>query len=277
MKRKALKVYSWVVLIVVIAACGTGINLYSRQDEVTLGKQFDEEIHNNPDEYPIYHGNPAVKQYISDNIFREILNAQEVQYESTYNYEIEILDDDATMNAFAVPGGYVFVYTGLIKYLGSEAALAGVIAHEIAHVERRHSTQQMTNQYGLQILASMALGENPSQVSTIVANLVSGMTILANSRDAEDEADEYAIKYLAGTKYYPGGVKFFFERMKADGKVEESAGFETFFSTHPDPIDRINTANERLEQRGEPIYNYDDYGKEGIYRDSYVTNVLNRI
>ncbi len=271
------KIYSAVVLIVFLAACGTGINLFTVQDEVKLGQQFDKELRENS-EYPIYKGNPAVKNYIQTRIFDHILQSPEVKKQNVYNYQLEIVDNDSTLNAFAVPGGYVYLYTGLIKYLGSEAALAGVVAHEIAHVERRHATQRITNAYGLQILASIALGNNPSQVSIMVANLFSGLTLLANSRSAEDESDKYAVMYLASTRYYPGGVKFFFERMRDDGKVSsEKSDIATFLSTHPDPIDRIDETNKRLRDRGIPIRSYTDKESDGIYRNEYEKNIKSKI
>ena len=182
------------------------------------------------------------------------------------------------LNAFALPGGYIYLYTGLIKYLDSEAALAGVIAHEIAHVERRHATQRITNAYGLQLLASLALGNNPSQISVIVANLFSGLTLLANSRSAEDESDKYAVIYLQSTRYYPGGVKFFFERLRDDGKVSSGGGgIATFLSTHPDPIDRINTTEQRLREQGLPIRAYTDVEDPSIFREEYIQNIKDKI
>jgi predicted Zn-dependent protease len=270
--------FKFIFLLVFLVACGTGINLFSEQDEVQLGEQFDKEIHENPKEYPIYKGNPAVKNYIQSRIFDEILQSPEVQKETVYDYKLEIIDNDSTLNAFAVPGGYVYLYTGLIKYLDSEAALAGVLAHEIAHVERRHATQRITNAYGLQLLASLALGNNPSQISAMVANLFSGLTLLANSRSAEDESDKYAIIYLSSTRYYPGGVKFFFERLRDDGKVSSSGGgIQTFLSTHPDPIDRINTTEQRLRERGLEIRTYTDKEHSGIYREEYQKNIKSKI
>ncbi len=278
MKKYLAKKYIFISFLVFLAACGTGINLFSENEEVKLGEQFDEEIHNNPDQYPIYKGDPAVKNYIQERIFDHILQSHEVEKETVYEYQLEIIDNDSTLNAFAVPGGYVYLYTGLIKYLDSEAALAGVVAHEIAHVERRHATQRITNAYGLQIIASLALGNNPSQISIMVANLFSGLTLLANSRSAEDESDKYAVIYLNSTRYYPGGVKFFFERMRDDGKVSSSGGrVATFLSTHPDPIDRINTTEERLRERGIEIKSYTTTDHEGIYRNEYEKNVKSKI
>ena len=278
MSKKVLKkrIVLFLSLVLVVAACTTGINLYSQQDEVVLGEQFDGEIRNNPQEFPIY-DNKEVKDYINNRIFKHVLESPAIKSEQIYNYQLEIIDNDSTFNAFAVPGGYVYLYTGLIKYLGSEAALAGVIGHEIAHVEERHATERITAAYGLQALASIALGNNPSQISVMAANLFSGLSILANSRAAEDESDSRAVEYLKSTRYYPGGVKFFFERMRDDGLVnKDGQGVGVFLSTHPDPIERISVTNDRLRQMGYEIYSYTHVG-EGMYRDEYKKNILDKM
>lgn len=276
MKKKNFQVIL-IVLILIIAACSTGINIFSDQDEVNFGAQMDQEIRKTPKQYEIYKGDSSVKDYIDKNIFRTILASPEVAKKNVYKYQLEILQNDTTLNAFATPGGYVYVYTGLLKYLDSEAALAGVIGHEIAHAERRHATQRMTEMYGFQILASLALGQNPSQAAEIAANLVTGLTLLANSRANEDESDQFSVKYLASTKYYPGSVKFFFEKLRDDGKVaQRGSGIGTFLSTHPDPIARITSTDQRLQAQGLEIKNYKATGK-GIYKDEYKKNILAKL
>ena len=276
MQRKTFKIFI-AVLIFVVAACSAGINIFSDQDEVNFGLQMDQEIRKNPKEYPIYNGNPAVKEYIDKKIFREILASPEIAKRNVYRYQLEIIQNDTTLNAFATPGGYIYVYTGLLKYFDSEAALAGVIGHEIGHSERRHATQRMTSIYGFQILASLALGQNPSQIAEIAANLFTGLAVLANSRANEDESDEYSIKYLSSTRFYPGSVKFFFEKMRDDGKaVSRGGGVGTFLSTHPDPIARISSTEERLMASGMEVKNYKATGK-GIFRDEYKKNVLAKL
>jgi len=269
---------TWIIFIVLfIAACSTGINLFSDNDEVKLGKQFDEEIRKNSKEYPIYNGDHEVKEYIDKEIFREILNSPEIKKKSVYNYQIEIIQNDSILNAFAVPGGYVYIYTGILKYLDSEAALAGVIGHEIAHVERRHATQRITAAYGLQLVLRIALGSSPSKTAEMVANMFGGLGLLANSRSDESESDEYSIKYLKSTRFYPGSVKFFFEKLRDDGKVSKGGkGIATFLSTHPDPIKRIGETDKLLAASGIEIKHYTDDGN-GIFKDLYIKNIVDKL
>lgn len=230
-------------------SCSGGINLFDIGTDAQLGKQMDEQIRQNPKEYPIMN-NPAVKQYIQTMI-NEIIRSEYVQYRGTFPYQVEIVADDKTINAFCTPGGYIYVYTGLMKALDNEATLAGVLGHEIAHAERRHGTSRMTKAYGLQVVLSIALGQNPSQLATIGANLFSGLALLKNSRLDEDDADNYSFKYLQTSRWYAGSIKFFFEKVggQRGGKTDGiGTTVERLLSTHPLPQDRIDATNKRIEE-----------------------------
>ncbi|MDP2037421.1 MAG: M48 family metalloprotease, partial [Ignavibacteria bacterium] len=241
-----------------------------------LGSEFALQLQNSPKDYPVYN-NPAVKNYITQKIFQPILQSPDVLYKNVFKYNLEVIKNDTILNAFAVPGGPVYVYTGLLKYLDSEAALAGVLGHEIAHAERRHATNRMTKQMGIQMVTQLVLGQNPSQTAMIVSNLFTGMTLLANSRADEDESDQVSMKYLQATKYYPGAVKFFFEKMRDDGKVEKGGqGISVFLSTHPDPIARIASADQRLKTAGIEVKTYKATGA-GIFKDEYKKNILSQL
>ncbi len=277
---KRMKTYFFVLIISVFSiSCNVvqNANIFTDQDDVQLGQQVVAEMNANPKEYPIYKGDPSLKQYINERIFQHILNSPLVKKKNVFKYNIEIIDRPDVMNAFALPGGNIYVYTGLLKYLDSEAALAGVIAHEIAHAEKRHATKRMTQYYGASILVSLILGKNPSQLSEIVSNLFVGAAFLANSRANEDEADASSVEYLRGTRYYPGAVKFFFEKMQADNLITgKSSKIEVFLSTHPDPIDRINTINTVLQLQNIPVINYNG-NSDNIFRDEYKKNILAKL
>ncbi len=266
-----------IVSITTFYACDGGLNIFSKSDEVKLGAQVDQEIRSNPQEYPIFKGDPSIKQYISDRIFNHVLSSAKIVDKNIYPYQMEIIDQPEILNAFALPGGYIYIYTGLLKYLDSEAALAGVIGHEIAHAEMRHATQRMTAYYGVSFLVSLLLGQNPSQIAEIAANLFVGLAFLANSRADENQSDEKSFEYLRDTRYYPGGVKFFFEKLRDDGLVSSnSSKIATFLSTHPDPISRIQDTETRLTGAGLPVYNYNSTA-EGIYRSEYMTNIRGKL
>jgi len=218
----------------VITACG--VNIYSDKDDVNLGQKIDQEIRANPKEYPLMQGHSEVKTYVV-GVVNQILSSPEVKKRNIYPYKVEVIHDDKTINAFCTPGGFIYIYTGLMKFLDNEAALAGVIGHEIAHAERRHATKRITAAYGAQILLSAALGQNPGMIEQIAANLFTNLGFLKNSRDDEMEADNYGMTYLRSSVYYPGAIKYFFDKIGAEGKGHSSS-FEKLFLTHPPSDER---------------------------------------
>lgn len=234
--------------------CGgsLGINLFPDSKDIELGKQVDQEIRKNPKEYPMLKNRPDVKSYM-ENIGRKILASPDITKRGMYAYQFEIIHDDSTVNAFCTPGGYIYVYTGLLKFLDNEATLAGVVGHEIAHAERRHATRRMTTSLGYQIVLSVLLGGNPGETEKIAGNLFTGLALLKNSRGDEEEADNFSIRYLRSTEYYPGAIKYFFEKISASSARSRAGAFERFLSTHPLPQDRIDNVNKQMEQMGNPV------------------------
>ncbi len=217
------------------------LNLFSIEDDRNLGQQLDNEIKKDSKNYPIYM-NSAAQQYLQ-NMMNQIIQSPEIKYRDKFAYTVTIIDAN-TINAFATPGGYIYVYKGLLKYLDNEATLAAILAHEVAHAERRHATKRMTKAYGLQVLLGVILGQNPSTLETIAANLFSGLTLLYNSREDEYEADEYSFRYLRSTIWYPGAGIFFFEKIKDKSNQSE---FKELFSTHPLDQKRIDALNKLIK------------------------------
>lgn len=231
-----------------ISSCGS--NIFSVQDDVEIGSELNQQILSEPQNFPMLKGNQEVKDYVS-GLGRYVLeNSKAIIYKNIFPYKFEIIDDDSTVNAFCIPGGYIYVYTGLIKYLDNEAALTGVIGHEIAHAERRHMTQRLTSYYGVSVILGLVLGNNPNQLAEIAANLFVGLGFLANSRADEEDADNYSIKYLTGTQYYPGAITFFFDKIREEQKKNGTtpSDLEGWLSTHPLPQDRINNVVSKLKK-----------------------------
>ena len=255
---------SFMISLALFYSCGA--NIYSVDDDVQLGKEIQQQIKDESAQFPVLKGHEDVKQYVT-GLGRYVLqNSKYIQYKNVFPYQFEIIHDDSTVNAFCIPGGYIYVYTGLIKYLDNEAALTGVIGHEIAHAEKRHMTQRLTSYYGVSIIMSLVLGSNPSQLGEIAANLFVGLGFLANSRADEEEADDYSIKYLTGTKYYPGAITYFFDKIKEEQrkKGETPGDLERLLATHPLPQDRIDNVKLKLSK----IKPSPDPTK-GLYTDEY--------
>lgn len=211
----------------------TGFNIFSVADDVSMGQKMKAEIESKPSEYPILSkaSYPLAYRHL-ERIRDSILKSDLIGFKDQFAYEVYIIHDDNNVNAFATPGGYLYFYTGLIKFLDNEAEFAGVMAHELAHAARRHSTEQLTKAYGLEMLLSIVVGENSSTLTEIVAGMASGLTTLAFSRSAENEADEYAVKYLYPSSYQANSLDQFFK------KLEGAATPPTFLSTHPSPENR---------------------------------------
>lgn len=236
---RLLTVLSAIVASLTLTMCGV-FNIFPVSEDQKLGKQFDQQIRADTKQYPVL--NNAVARTYVQSIVNKIITAPDVKYRGTFPYQVEIINDDNTVNAFCTPGGYIYVYTGLLKMLDNEASLAGVLGHEIAHAERRHSTSRMTTQLGLQTVTDMALGKNTNTNIALAANMFTGLGLLQNSRSDETEADEYSFKYLRSTQWYPGAIIYFFEKVKGRG----GSSIERLLSSHPLPQDRIDATNARL-------------------------------
>ncbi len=229
------------------------------EDDVALGEQVAADIASKPDEFPVLSEAEYPEAYQYLNAMKDrILRSDDVQYDDIFPYQLTIIDQDV-LNAFVTPGGFIYVYTGLIKYLDNADDLAGVMGHEIAHAELRHSVDAMKQTLGVQFLLSIALGEGTAQQ---VGQLVSTALSLKFSRDNEAEADEYSVIYLGDTQYACNGAASFFEKIEAEG----GSGVPEFLSTHPSPDNRVVDINAKATEDGcsvelleETGFTYEDF------------------
>ncbi len=224
-------------------------NIFSDKDDVEFGKEMDKQIKSDPKDFHMLEDHQDIKDYVT-SIGEYILNTSpKITKKDIYPYNFQIIND-TIINAFCTPGGFVYVYTGLMKFIDNEATLAGIVGHEIAHAERRHVTQRLTAYYGTSILLSFILGGNPTFLAEVAANLFVGLAFLKNSRDDEAEADYYSIQYLKSTKYYPGAITFFFDKIKEEQKKkgETPGDLDRLLADHPLPNDRIQAVNEILNK-----------------------------
>lgn len=219
--------------VITITACKKGgLNFFSIEDDKNFGAQMEAEIAANPGQYPLLNQTQYASAYqYLENMKQQILSSGQLQNADKFVWKLYIVQDDNTLNAFCTPGGYIYVYTGLIKYLDNASSLAGVLGHEMAHADRRHSTQQLTQQYGFSILMDVLLGKNQSVLTDIAANL----SILAFSRSHETDADKHSVLYLCPTQYRADGAADFFQKIIDSGAQNPPQ----FLSTHPNPDNRV--------------------------------------
>ncbi|KAA9332862.1 M48 family metalloprotease [Adhaeribacter soli] len=216
--------------------------IFSIEDDIALGNQVaaqTDSIYQDKLLLPTDSRQNVKDAYAQINgIVQKILSSDKISYRQEFNYNVKIIKDDNTLNAFATPGGHIYVFTGLIKKLDNEDQLAGVLGHEIAHADRRHTSKALEREYGLSVLLSILLGENQNQLVQIGA----GLATLKFGRDAETEADSYSVEYLGDTHYTCDGAAEFFKKMQQ----EEQAGKPpVFLSTHPGDEQRIKAITDK--------------------------------
>jgi len=246
---KLIKLTALLALIVTLGSCDKNgnISLFGVSNDLELGAQVADQIAADPTTYPVLSesSNEAAYSYLQA-MTDEILESGEVQYADEFAWQIHIIDQDV-LNAFATPGGYIYVYTGLIKYLDNVDDLAGVMGHEIAHADLRHSSRSLQQSYGVSTLLSILLGDNSSQLAEIAAGYASGLSALKFSRDHESESDARSVEYLSNTVFACNGAAAFFQKLEDDGQTSTTL---EFLSTHPSSDSRIADINAKADDEG---------------------------
>ena len=214
--------------------------LISDQQEAQLGAQVKQELEQK--QKIKYVQDAEVVRYVNEVSTKVLRPANKAR--PGIPWKIHVIDDPKQVNAFATPGGYLYVYSGLILAADNEAELAGVMAHEAGHVVGRHSARQMVNAYGLEAVLGMALGKNAGGLGQVAAGLAGNGAMLANSRGMETEADEYGAQFTSAANYDPRGLVSFFQKLQAqEGKTP---GVLKWLSTHPTSADRVAYLNQYL-------------------------------
>jgi len=219
-----------------------GWNLFSPEQDVQLGQEAAKDIEK---EVQVV-GDKQLTNYVADIGKRLAANSQAPDYPYTF----KVVADDS-INAFALPGGPIYVHTGLITAAGNEAQLAGVLAHEIGHVALRHSTHQITKARAWQIplaIASGALDKSGGLLGTL-GQMGIGFGVnslfMKYSRSAEKDADIVGARMMARTGYDPIEMARFFETLQAAGG---GGGMPQFFSDHPSPGNRVTYVTEEVRE-----------------------------
>lgn len=211
-----------------------GVNLISVEEEWEMGRQFEAEL-----AQELTLREDAALTRMGERIVAETEMAD-------LPWRFYVVEEEA-INAFNVPGGLVYVYSGLIEATGSEDELAAVVGHEIGHGVGRHGTERLTRQYGLSVLASLVLGEDPGLLSEIVAEVVAAGAVAQFSRSQEFEADELGVRHMASAGYDPEGMVVFLGRL-LELRERSPGAVEQFFATHPDTEDRIERIEDQIEE-----------------------------
>ena len=222
----------------ILTGCGGGTLLLGVDDEVKIGtdaaNEFDRENH-------VDRTSPLA-QRVSNIGLRMAAHVDP----PAYPYSFTLVRDD-TVNAFAFPGGRIYIYEGLINEVGNDTdAIAWVLGHEITHIQQRHSAKAIERAIGATVLIQIALGE---KTAGQVAGLGAGLAMQSYSREHEFTADRLGIKWTQRAGYDPTAsvmVLETFQRLQG----EEPSDFEIMFMTHPGNNDRINAVKRSLDTFG---------------------------
>ena len=218
---------------------GKGVNFYSLEKEIALGKQLAQEVER---EAKII-DDPIIAEYVN-RVGQNLVRNSDAKVPFT----IKVLDSEE-VNAFALPGGFFFVNSGLILKADSESELAGVMAHEIAHVAARHGTRQATRGeiINLASIPLIFMGGWTGYAIRQGAGLAIPLGFLNFSRQFEREADYLGLQYLYKTGYDPTSFVDFFEKIQSMEKKKPGT-VSKVFSTHPMTDDRIKASQDEIQK-----------------------------
>lgn len=218
---------------------GGGLNLYSLEKEIALGKYYAQEVERSVKLVD----DPVVNEYVN-RVGQNLVRNSDAKVPFT----IKVVDSDE-LNAFALPGGFFYVNTGLILRADEEAELAGVMAHEISHVTARHATKQMTKGELTQWAMLPLLIFGPAGWAGYGLyqglNFLIPTTFLMFSRNAEREADFLGLQYMWKTGYDPNAYVTFFEKVQAEDR-RRPGSIPKIFSSHPPTPERIQNAQAEI-------------------------------
>jgi predicted Zn-dependent protease len=233
-------------LLLWILSCATNpvtgkqeLMLLSEADEIKLGQETDIEVVR---QYGLYE-DPKLTAYLNGICQR----LGKLSHRPNLTYHFKILDASA-VNAFAVPGGYVYFTRGILAALNNEAEVAGIMGHEIGHITARHSAKQVSRAQIAQIGLGVGSIFIDSSMLTGVAQLGVGMLFLRFSRDNEREADDLGVEYSSRGGYDATQMANFFETLERMNPGSDRSGLPGWFSTHPSPVDRVQAVRARSRE-----------------------------
>jgi predicted Zn-dependent protease len=240
-----------------------GFNLFSKEQDIQLGKESAAEVEKKMKVVD----NTELQNYIA-TVGKKLTSSADAG-EFPYSFKVVV---DKSINAFALPGGPMYIHTGLIAAADNESQMVGVMAHEVSHVALRHGTNQASKQQMLQLpamLAAQATGSGGGMLGTLSQlgiNLGANSVLLKFSRGAETEADLLGTRLMHAAGYNPAELANFFRKLEAEGGNQNKL-VEMFMASHPNPGNRVQAVQKEAQSLPARAYN----GETGQFRNMQAT------
>ena len=232
------KIMATITMLLCASSAGAALALISVNDEIRLGQQAQREVRQQVPEVR----DGTVSNYVESLGRRIAAQADGPRY--PYSFDVANYRE---VNAFALPGGPIWVHRGTIAAARTESQLAGVMAHEIAHIANRHAASQITKgtvaNLGLGLLGALLGDGNGARIAQLGAGFAAQATMLKFSRDHERQADLKGLQYMKRAGYDPRGMVEFMQVLRAQ-QGRDPGSVQTFFASHPAPGERV----QRLQQ-----------------------------
>jgi len=267
MKKIQLTFWVFVAFFLLLLGCATtgpggkkSLILISTSQEVSIGKSLVKDIE-------------SQNKVSDDSILTDYLNQvgqkiAGISDRTDIEYSFKVLESPE-INAFACPGGFIYIYTGLLKTMDNEAQLAGVLAHEIGHVVARHSVKRLQQVLGIQVLLSIALGETSEATQKAIS---AGLVVILQgySRQNEFEADYDGALYMTKAGHHPQGMIQLFGKFKEMEKGKKNTFLDQLLASHPPTDERI----AKIEQH---IQSFNIASKQLVYGEEEYQNIKSRL
>ncbi|MGB3340088.1 MAG: M48 family metallopeptidase [bacterium] len=242
--KKMILVSTFIAFLLSCATTGPGgkksLILIPTESEVEIGKEVAVDVEKTEKVL----NNSTVQNYVN-KVGQKVVKVCDRR---NIKYSFKVLDNEE-INAFACPGGFIYIYKGLLKQFDNEAQLSAVLAHEVGHVVARHSIKRLQTVYGYAIVMEVALGPKMGATARQLVDAAAGLILQGYGRENEYEADNYGILYSKKAGYNPKGMIQVFQKFK---KMEGNPpnAFEKLIASHPPANDRISNGNKQINKIG---------------------------